>query len=271
VTALAYIASLRNVRLFIFHALGIRRLFFRVSRDTEHSTFARKQYFEVEVFAPSGTPAFEPIHPLPKTESCHLFHGGRLPVPGSTYQVALPHYLDRAGLRTLVASLLAKTHLLTELQPVEQIVEDAVSMEVDGAAIGCLDATVVVFHLAYTPGGRTRMGLDLVTPPACLILQLSVHRIEGIANGHVDIRMSLALHGSAPRRSETLSEIISIVREFLYRRRSTRFSHPAHIRSATCGCQALKNVGLCPCDIAAGTACAENRTGSNNSPRRSRT
>ena len=95
-------------------------------------------------------------------------------------------HANGAGLRALFSHLLDKANFGTDGQPVKGVIENAVAVKIDLAAISCFDEAAILLgeefrHMAMIP---LFMRLDLTARFANGVLDLTLRRVESILNRH---------------------------------------------------------------------------------------
>jgi hypothetical protein len=100
-----------------------------------------------------------------------------------------PNQLHGAGLRAFLAFFFDESYFGPGLQPIERVMEDAVPVEVNFAAVGRFKEAVVVVRkkLPYTSMRPRFMSFHGATAATDVILHLSAGGVEGVAQRHMEI------------------------------------------------------------------------------------
>jgi hypothetical protein len=117
-------------------------------------------------------------------------------------RVVFADELNGAGLRALLALIRVheKAHIVTDVQPIECAVQDAIAMHVDLLPVGCRDEAVAL--LGKEPCNNAVLwrfvDLCLAAVPTEDILELPPRRVERIADRHIHILVGMVLRRVAP-------------------------------------------------------------------------
>jgi hypothetical protein len=114
----------------------------------------------------------------------------------------LADQMDGSRLRAFLALAFGndEAHLLADLDVAERIADDAVPVEIDLAAVRCLDDAVTVFRkqLRYATMGRYFVAFDIAASASNMVFKLAPRSVEGIADSHIDVLMGVVRGGIAP-------------------------------------------------------------------------
>lgn len=107
--------------------------------------------------------------------------------------------LHAAGLWAFLAHFLAEAHLRADLQLVVVVGDQAVAVEVEFAAVRGGDAAAVTVGVerAHLAVAGLLVRLDLALLVAGQVLELALHRVEGVADRDVDVGVGVVLVGLA--------------------------------------------------------------------------
>lgn len=120
-----------------------------------------------------------------------------------------------------------KAYFMTDFDAVKCITDDAVPMEIDLAPIRCLDDAVIVSckQLGYTTVGYHFMALNVAAGSSNIVFKLAPRSIEGIADSHIDVLVSVVRSGIASdydftaRNRQLDANMIELALAVMYMRR----------------------------------------------------
>ena len=106
----------------------------------------------------------------------------------------LPDWDDRAGLRSLVTFRFGNDDAdLAAHRKVVETADNAVAMEIDLFAPGCLDETVVLGQADHLAMVRHGMCFDLSAHYPDMVLEQPVCRVESVADRNINILVGMVL------------------------------------------------------------------------------